>query len=211
METLMETLNRIEETEAKKRGEKWQRMDGKEKSRIILRRWRKEKTAERRRYGVQIFLRVAGAFALIGLTAFMTLSPEPKQETARETRQEAEAYVVQALSAEMTIERPWHVIESATVYHYCPCEQCCGKTEGDPAYGVTKSGTMATEGRTIATDPAVIPLGAEVVIDGKTYIAEDTGGAIKGYTVDIYCESHAEAVENGVYQTEIKWREGEKQ
>lgn len=206
-ETLMETLNRIEETEEKKRGEKWQRMDGKEKSRIILRRWRKEKTAERRRYGMQMLLRVAGAVALIGLTAFMTLSPEPKKEMARE----AESYVVQALSAEMTIERPWHVIESAKVYHYCACKKCCGKTEGDPAYGVTRSGTVATAGRTIAVDPEIIPLGAEVVIDGKTYIAEDTGGAIKGYTVDVYCESHAEALKKGVYQTEIKWREGEKQ
>lgn len=80
-----------------------------------------------------------------------------------------------------------------TITHYCPCTECCG--EG--ATGTTASGTQATAGRTIATDPSVIPTGTQVVIDGHTYTAEDTGGAIKGNRIDIFVDSHQEALNQG--------------
>ena len=79
------------------------------------------------------------------------------------------------------------------ITHYCPCEECCGKTDG-----ITYTGTTATQGRTIAVDPEVIPLGSEVTINGQTYIAEDIGGAIKGKRIDIFVNSHEEALELGV-------------
>lgn len=79
------------------------------------------------------------------------------------------------------------------ITHYCPCEECCGKTDG-----ITFTGTKATEGRTIAVDPEVIPLGSEVNIGGQVYIAEDTGGAIKGNRIDVFVNSHEEALELGV-------------
>lgn len=53
---------------------------------------------------------------------------------------------------------------------YCKCEKCCGVWTDSP----TKSGTTPKEGRTIAVDPDVIPLGTQVIIDGKVYTAEDT-------------------------------------
>lgn len=54
--------------------------------------------------------------------------------------------------------------------------------------GVTATGTVPTAGRTIAVDPSVIPYGTEVYIPamGGTFIAEDTGGMIKGNKIDIY-------------------------
>ena len=58
---------------------------------------------------------------------------------------------------------------------YCSCKKCCGKTDG-----ITSTGTKATQGRTIAVDTKVIPYGSKVIINGKEYIAEDCGGAIKG-------------------------------
>jgi 3D (Asp-Asp-Asp) domain-containing protein len=76
---------------------------------------------------------------------------------------------------------------------YCPCFDCCGKVDG-----ITASGTKVREGRTIAVDPKVIPLGSKVEIDGKTYIAEDVGGAIKGNTIDLFFNSHSEANSWGV-------------
>lgn len=58
--------------------------------------------------------------------------------------------------------------------------------------GITASGTKVLEGRTIAVDPSVIPLGSIVAIWSGSqkeysglYLAEDTGGAIKGKKVDI--------------------------
>lgn len=52
----------------------------------------------------------------------------------------------------------------------------------------TSTGAIATEGRTIAVDPSVIPYGTEVLIDGHVYIAEDCGGAVKGNVIDIFVE-----------------------
>lgn len=77
---------------------------------------------------------------------------------------------------------------------YCPCSACCGEW----ADGITYTGTTATQGRTIAVDPDVIPLGSSVEIGGQTYIAEDIGGAIQGNRIDVYFRSHAEALQFGV-------------
>lgn len=52
---------------------------------------------------------------------------------------------------------------------------------------MTSTGATAKEGRTIAVDPSIIPYGSEIMIDGKTYIAEDTGSALIGKkTIDIF-------------------------
>lgn len=75
---------------------------------------------------------------------------------------------------------------------YCPCEKCCGKTDG-----ITASGTQATAGRTIAVDPRVFPYGTKVIVDGHEYVAEDTGGAIKGARLDIFFDTHEEALNFG--------------
>lgn len=79
------------------------------------------------------------------------------------------------------------------ITHYCACEKCT--IDGD---GITATGTKAASGRTIAVDPEVIPYGTTVIIDGKTYIAEDCGGAIKGRRIDIFMDSHEEALKAGV-------------
>lgn len=75
---------------------------------------------------------------------------------------------------------------------YCGCVNCCGKSDG-----ITATGTRATQGRTIAVDPKVIPYGSQVVINGHTYIAEDCGGSIKSNKIDIYFENHQDALNFG--------------
>lgn len=52
-------------------------------------------------------------------------------------------------------------------------------------------------GRTIAVDPKLIRLGSKVRMNGKEYIAEDTGGAIKGRRIDLFVDSHSEAMRFG--------------
>ena len=83
---------------------------------------------------------------------------------------------------------------------YCPCEICCGKWS---QYGLTASGTVPEEGRTIAVDKRVIELGETVTIDGVEYIAEDTGSAIKGNRIDIFFDDHQTALEFGVQYAEV--------
>ena len=89
------------------------------------------------------------------------------------------------------------------ITHYCACKKCCGKDESDPWYGITATGTKATEGRTIAVDPSVIPYGSRVAVvydDGRMveYIAEDCGGAIDGLEVDVFIADHDRARQLGV-------------
>ena len=90
------------------------------------------------------------------------------------------------------------------VYAYCACQKCCGKN----AHGVTATGTKVKEGRTIAVDPKVIPLGSTVYIKykGKThkYIAEDTGGEwIQGFKIDKYTKSHSACLQWGIKKCKV--------
>lgn len=62
----------------------------------------------------------------------------------------------------------------------------------------TATGTRPKEGRTIAVDRNVIPLGSTVYIEGfGYYIAEDTGGAIKGNRIDVFLMDYNKARQLG--------------
>ena len=76
---------------------------------------------------------------------------------------------------------------------YCPCSKCCGKY----ASGYTSSGTKATAGRTVAAS-SQFAFGTKLIINGKEYTVEDRGGAITGNKIDIYMNTHTEALAWGV-------------
>ena len=82
---------------------------------------------------------------------------------------------------------------------YCPCAICCGKG----AKGITYTGTKATQGRTVAVDPKVIPLGSVIYINGKAYTAEDIGSGIEGKRLDIFYNSHQDALNWGEKTVEV--------
>ena len=75
---------------------------------------------------------------------------------------------------------------------YCSCAKCCGKTTG-----ITASGTKATAGRTVAAS-GQFAFGTKLIINGQEYTVEDRGGAIQGNRIDVYMNSHAEALAWGV-------------
>ncbi|MCI6005303.1 MAG: 3D domain-containing protein [Blautia sp.] len=85
------------------------------------------------------------------------------------------------------------------VTHYCPCSICCGPWTD----GITSTGVTAVTNHTIAVDPTQIAYGTKVVINGQVYVAEDCGGAIKKNCIDVYVASHSEAMQKGVYYTEV--------
>lgn len=87
---------------------------------------------------------------------------------------------------------------------YCPCEYCCGKTDG-----ITSTGTKAKGGRTIAVDPDIIPYGSVIKINDNEYVAEDCGGAIKNNKIDIFFNTHQEALEWGVKYAEVYIKVGD--
>ena len=78
------------------------------------------------------------------------------------------------------------------ITYYCACMKCCGKTNG-----ITASGERVKAGVTVAA-PKEFPFGTKLLINGQTYIVQDRGGAIKNKRIDIYCETHEEALKNGV-------------
>lgn len=88
---------------------------------------------------------------------------------------------------------------------YCGCRKCNGKWYGYP----TASGTDYVEGRTLAVDPDVIPLGTEIFVEGfGWYVAEDTGNGIDGNRLDMYYDDHGVALEHGVKRVEVWVKEG---
>ena len=92
------------------------------------------------------------------------------------------------------------VINNVTLTAYTASST--GKASSHPGYGKTATGTTVTEGRTIAVDPKVVPLGWWVYIDGIGFRrAEDTGSAIKGNVIDVYFE-------NGTYANRFGLKRG---
>lgn len=88
---------------------------------------------------------------------------------------------------------------NTTLTAYTAGFESTGKTESNSMYGITYSGIKAKEGRTIAVDPAVIPLGSTVFIDGiGIRKAEDIGSAIRGSRIDVFMNDLNEAQEFGV-------------
>lgn len=83
---------------------------------------------------------------------------------------------------------------------YCNCRKCAGKWAGC----ATAIGTKPRAKRTIAVDKRLIRLGSKVQMDNKMYVAEDTGGAIKGKRIDVYYASHKKATSHGVKYKKIK-------
>lgn len=75
---------------------------------------------------------------------------------------------------------------------YCPCEKCCLKSDG-----ITASGTKATAGRTAAMNG--VPFGTKIVIDGHEYTIEDRGGGLGSKIIDIYFDTHEEALNSGLW------------
>lgn len=107
---------------------------------------------------------------------------------------------------------------------YCECQKCCswrrswfgfgppvvasGPNRGDPkTVGMTASGSWVRPG-VIAADPEVFPMGTIFRIPGYGWgRVEDTGGAIKGYHIDLYFDGHRTAQEWGVRIKEVQfWR-----
>lgn len=86
-----------------------------------------------------------------------------------------------------------------TLTAYCACPICCGRWSN----GYTATGTLATEGHTIAVDPGVVPYGSKVLLiwpDGTQheYIAEDCGSGINGNRIDVFIADHEAARVFGV-------------
>lgn len=84
-----------------------------------------------------------------------------------------------------------------TVTAYCSCALCCGEQDME-----TASGRSPIAGHTAACN--ILPFYTRILIDGIEYEVEDTGYTEYGdYWIDIYFDTHEEALAYGVQTREI--------
>ena len=91
--------------------------------------------------------------------------------------------------------------ETYKITAYCPCEKCCGRW----ADGITASGHEIQKGDKFCAADSSIPFGTTIDIPeyGRVPVL-DRGGAIKGNRIDVYFDTHQEALNWGVMNLVIK-------
>lgn len=135
---------------------------------------------------------------LAGITA--NVDKEDVIPVAREPLEVAEEPAVDPVEREPMPE-PLESLGTFMVQSYCPCVKCCGEWSAEHPSRVgteyvqrTISGTIPEAGRTVGVDPDVIPLGTHILVAGHEYVAEDAGAG-KGNIVEIYFDTHEEAMD----------------
>lgn len=82
---------------------------------------------------------------------------------------------------------------------YCSCRLCCQKSDG-----ITASGAKVQEGRTIAADWSVLPVGTVIELEGLGQrIVQDRGGSIKGNKLDLFVNNHQDAINFGIQYLKV--------
>jgi uncharacterized protein YabE (DUF348 family)/3D (Asp-Asp-Asp) domain-containing protein len=106
---------------------------------------------------------------------------------------------IQTLTKRGVAFKAKRVLKNVTLTAYSAGVASTGKGKNHPDYGITASGSRVQEGRTIAVDPDVIPIGWWVYIEGIGFRrAEDTGSAVKGKKIDVYYDSESYADKFGL-------------
>jgi len=156
-----------------------------------------------------LLLSVILTFCVVIANKVETNAKTPEITTDKPTEAVTEAVTEKSPAAEETTEIELTTVKFEDIPEltelgtfkltaYCACSTCCGKSDG-----ITASGTKATAGRTVAVDRSVIPFGTELYINGNTYTAEDTGGAVKGNVIDIFFNTHEEAQSFGTKYAKV--------
>lgn len=153
---------------------------------------------------VQVVSKIIGAL-LIMAVSFFILVPEAGHHTYYQG-QDMKTLTITTSEKEkipIIIPEPETTTFETTYYSaYCPT---CGQWGGITKSGHDISDTITHDGMGIvAVDTNVIPLHSVLAIDGKTYIALDTGGDIKGKRIDILVWSTEEAYRKGRHDVEVE-------
>lgn len=133
-----------------------------------------------------LFWVLVSALIFVAVIATLTRDDEPDQlleETETEVVIKKEpVYITEIIEIEKEIE--WFYFVAT------------GYSANDPLQGtnnITASGKEIKKGM-IAVDKKIIPLGTQIEIkDMGVFVAEDTGGKIRGNRIDIYFETKEEA------------------
>lgn len=135
---------------------------------------------------------MVGCFVGILLTSIAQERKRPiitRRKVVRPPASRTEAGIGTLVGKTVAMREVWKITA------YCPCKKCCGRWSD----GVTASGHKIQSGdRFVAADKS-IPFGMMITIPGYgTVPVLDRGGAIKGNRIDVYFDTHQEALEWGV-------------
>ena len=89
-----------------------------------------------------------------------------------------------------------------TTSGYCNCLLCCS------GENLTYSGTVPQSNHTISADLNILPLYTKVMIHDIIYTVEDIGNSVNGNRIDIYYDTHEEALAHGIEEVEVFLVEG---
>jgi len=97
----------------------------------------------------------------------------------------------------------WQTIRMR-VTAYCPCRKCCGRYSD----GITACGHKIRPGDSFVAAERKYPFGTEMIIpgykSGKPVKVLDRGGAIRGNRLDVFFDSHQQALKWGVRNIDVK-------
>ncbi len=144
-------------------------------------------------YNIAINILFWSLIAFVSFIAVMSIVSPRQIEDALPFKREKEVIVKKEVE-----KRPMVVsFEKNVNWYYFVAT---GYSANDPVQGTnstTATGTEVREG-IVAVDPDTIPLGTKIEIkDLGTFVAEDTGGKIKGNRIDIFFDSKKEAKKFG--------------
>lgn len=115
-------------------------------------------------------------------------APEVESENFDETKQPS--------------EEKWRVTRMR-VTAYCPCSKCCGEYSD----GVTACNHHIQNGDRFVAADKQFSFGTEMIIPGynnsRTVEVKDRGGAIQGERLDVYFDTHQQALEWGVQYLDV--------
>jgi len=80
---------------------------------------------------------------------------------------------------------------------YCNCSKCSA------GHSLTYSGTVPTANHTLSADLSRFPVGTKLMINDVVYTVEDKGSGVHGDLVDIYFDTHEQALAHGLRTAEV--------
>ena len=120
---------------------------------------------------------------------------------AQAAAEEAARQAAAQAAAQQAAQQQQH-LGKFRITHYCSCPICCGQWSTGSSTVIGASGMVLTPGQSIAVNPAQIPYGSKVMINGQIYIAADTG--VGSNCIDIYTgTNHAVASAGGMYYADV--------
>ena len=148
------------------------------------------------------------ALIAFGVILFISLIPNSPRiiitKPNRPSIQNAEVEPDVHSTVEHAVRRSLGIFE---VTAYCPCKICCDKWSD----GITASGYIIQPGSKFCAADPIIPFGKVLDIPGYGVVPVlDRGGKIKGAKIDVFFDTHKEALEWGIQELEIFcWVQGE--